>query len=58
MAERSRKKLLSVPELGALIARKSELIAEKLPEAWLLKQEVVLGAFIPKGWEGTQEVCL
>lgn len=42
LAERIRGKPLSVPDWGpALIAQKSELIAKEIPEAWLLKQEVV-----------------
>lgn len=43
MAEQIRGKLLAVPAWGPVsVAQKSELIAKEIPEAWLLKQEVVL----------------
>lgn len=39
----------------ALVA---ELIAKKIPEAWLLKQEVVPAVLVAEESEGTQEACL
>lgn len=47
MAEQTRGKLLAVPDWGPiLVAQRSELIAQEIPETWLLKQKVVLAALV------------